>query len=156
MWNHTEVINKLCTADNLSSSLHSFLGCHLIPLDKNSGLRPIDIREILCVTASKVNMSQIWKDLALSVCSFQVCAGHEAGCKSILRAMHKVYEEDESETTLLVDASMHSTQSTGKHFYIISESHAHLLPNLFEIVTIFLPNFSSLVEGKFDLLKRKP
>ena len=101
----TEVINKLCTTDNLSSSLHSFLGCHLIPLEKNSGLRPIGIREILCASASKVNMSQIWKDLTSSVCSFQVCAGHEAGCKSILCAMHKVCEEDESETTLLVDAS---------------------------------------------------
>ena len=50
---------------------------------------------------------------------------------------------------------MHSTQSSGKHFYAISESNAHLLPNLLEIVTIFLPDFSSLVEGIFDLLKGK-
>ena len=50
---------------------------------------------------------------------------------------------------------MHLTQSTGKHFYAILESYAHLLLNLFKIVAIFFPNFSSFVEEKFDLLKGK-
>ena len=31
---------------------------------------------------------------------------------------------------------MHSIQSTGKHFYTISESYVYLVPNLFEIVTL--------------------
>ena len=35
----------------------------------------------------------------------QVCAGHETGWESIIHAMHKIYEEDESEAILLVDAS---------------------------------------------------
>ena len=100
-----EVIKKLCTIDNLSPSLEPFLACRLIPLDKNPGLRPVGIGEILRRTAGKVIVSHIRKDLISSVGSLQICAAHEAGCESIIHAMHKIYEEDESEAILLVDAS---------------------------------------------------
>ena len=100
-----EIIKKLCTADNLSPSLEPFLACRLIPLDKNPGLFPIGIGEILRGIAGKVVVSHIWKDLISSVGSLQVCPGHEALCESMIRAMHKIYEEDESEAILLVDAS---------------------------------------------------
>ena len=40
-----EVIKKLCITDNLSPSLEPFLACHLIPLDKTSGLCLIGIGE---------------------------------------------------------------------------------------------------------------
>lgn len=42
-----EVIEKLCTSDNLSLSLESFLACRLIPLDMNSGHRLIGSEEML-------------------------------------------------------------------------------------------------------------
>ena len=42
-----EVIKKLSTADNLLPSLEPFLACRLVPLDKNPGLHPIGIEEIL-------------------------------------------------------------------------------------------------------------
>ena len=100
-----EVIKKLCITDNLSPSLEPFLACHLIPLDKNPGLCLIGIGEILRRIAGKVIMSHIRKDLTSSVGSLQVCAGHKAGCESIIHAMHKIYEEDESEAILLADAS---------------------------------------------------
>ena len=45
--------------------------------------------------------------------------------------------------------------STGTHFYTILESYAILLQNMFEIVTISLSNFWSLLEGKFNLEKRQ-
>ena len=54
-----EVINKLCTRDDLSSSLEALLACRLIPLDKNPGLRSIGIHEILRQIASKVVVSLI-------------------------------------------------------------------------------------------------
>ena len=100
-----EVIKKLCTVDNLSPSSEPFLAYRLIPLDKNPGLRPIGTGEIFRRIAGKVIVSHIRKDLISSVGSLQVCAGHEAGCESIIHAMHKIYEEDESEAILLVDAS---------------------------------------------------
>ena len=38
-----EVIKKLCTAENLSSSLEAFLACRLIAFKKNLRLRPIGV-----------------------------------------------------------------------------------------------------------------
>ena len=99
-----EVIKKLYTT-HVSPSLEPFLACRLIPLDKNPGLHPISIREILCGIAGKVIVSHIRKDLVSSVGSLQVCARHEAGYELIIHSMHKIYEEDASEAILLVDAS---------------------------------------------------
>ena len=77
----TEVIKKLCTTEDLSSSLEALLACRLIPLDKNPGLRPIGIGEVLRRIASKVVVSHIREDIISAVGSLQVCAGQEAGCK---------------------------------------------------------------------------
>ena len=98
-------MKKPCSTDNLSPSLKPFLACRLIPLDKNPGLRSTGIGEILRWIAGKVIVSQIRKDLIASVGSLQVCAGHEASYELIIHAMRKIYEEDESEAILLVDAS---------------------------------------------------
>ena len=42
-----EVTKKLCTAENLSSSLKAFLACCLIPLHENHGLRPMGVGQVL-------------------------------------------------------------------------------------------------------------
>ena len=44
---NTEVIKKLWNAENLSSPLAAFLARRSVPLDKNSGLRPIGLGEVL-------------------------------------------------------------------------------------------------------------
>ena len=88
-----------------SSALEAYLACRLIPLDKNPGLRPIGIGEILRGIAGKVIVSAIQKNIVSSVGSLQVCAGHEAGCEAIIHAMHSIFEEESSEAVLLFDAS---------------------------------------------------
>ena len=100
-----EVIKTLCTVKCQSSALEAYLACRLIPLDKNPGLRPIGIGEILLRIAGKVIVSAIQKYIVSSVGSLQVCAGHEAGCEVIIHAMHSIFEEELSEAVLLVDAS---------------------------------------------------
>ena len=120
--------------------LEPFLACRLILLDNNLGLRSIGTGELLRRIAGKVIVSNIQKNLISSVGSLQVCAGHETGCETIIHAMHKIYEEDKSEAILLVDASNAFSSVNRKTF-------------LHKIVTVSLPNFSSLMKRKFDLLK---
>ena len=93
-----EVTKKLCATGDLSSSLEALLACRLIPLDKNPGHRPIGMGEVLRRIASKVVASPIREDIVSAVGSLQVCAGQEAGCKSLVHAMDEI-------AVLLVDAS---------------------------------------------------
>ena len=88
-----EVIKKLHTADNISPLLEVFLALRLIRLGKNPGLRRIGIGKILRWIAGKFIVSYIRKDLVLSLCSLQICAGHEASCEWIINPVHKIYEQ---------------------------------------------------------------
>ena len=44
-------------------------------------------------------------DILTPVVSLQVCAKEEAGCESIIHAMHAIYEDQTYEAVLIVDAS---------------------------------------------------
>ena len=102
-------IKKLCAKhievnkDN-EQSLEAFTACRLIPLNKNPGLRPIGISEILRRIAGKVVVFIVKKDVITSTGSLQVCAGQEAGAEAAIPAMHNIYETEECEAVLLIDA----------------------------------------------------
>ena len=96
---------KLCSERTDSNSLESLLACRLLPLDKNPGIRPIGVGEILRRIIGKAVVAATKSDIVSSVGSLQVCAGHEAGCEAIVHAMRSIYNEEETEAVLLVDAS---------------------------------------------------
>ena len=83
--------------------MEAFLACPLIPLDKNPGLRPIGIGEVLRRIAGKV--THFRTEIVTSVGSLPFCAGQEVGCESIIHAIHAIYEDETCEAVLLVDAS---------------------------------------------------
>ena len=100
-----EVIKKLCTVENQSTSLEAFLANRLIPLDKNPEIRPIGVGEVLRRLAGKVIVSHLKEDVIQSVGLLQVCAGQDAGCESLIHAMRTKYEDQSAKAVLLVDAS---------------------------------------------------
>ena len=99
-----EVIKKLCTVENQTTSL-AFLANRLIPLEKYPGLRSIGVGEVLGRVAGKVIVSHLKEDVIQSVGSLQVFAGEDAECESLIHAMRKIYEDQSAEAALLVDAS---------------------------------------------------
>ena len=54
---------------------------------------------------SKVVVSHTREDIISAVGLLQVCARQEAGCKSLIQAMRKIYQDQSSEAVLMVDAS---------------------------------------------------
>ena len=96
---------KLCSEKHDASSLEAFLACRLIPLEKNPGLRPIGVGEILRRIARKVVVSSTRNGIIDNVGLLQVCAGHEAGCKSVIQAMNNIFKDEQTEAVLLVDAA---------------------------------------------------
>ena len=62
-------------------------------LDKNPGLRPIGISEILRRIVGKVVVSTIRGGVTESVGSLQACAGQEAGSEAAVRLIHEIFKE---------------------------------------------------------------
>ena len=96
-------IKKICTEKVSAVSIEAFVACRLIPLDKNPGLRPIGVGEILRRITGKVIVSVLKKEVVSSAGSLQVCAGQEAGSEAAIHAMEKILKEESTEAVLLVD-----------------------------------------------------
>ena len=76
----------------------------MIPLNKNPGLGPIGVGEVLRRIAGEVVMKILKKDVLHAAGSLQVCAGQEAGAEASIYAMYDIYNDEYSEPVLLVDA----------------------------------------------------
>jgi hypothetical protein len=104
------VIQKLCIkkieVDTLNSktSIEALLACRLIPLDKNPGLRPIGVGEVLRRIAGKVVMQVVKSDVTKAAGCLQTCAGQESGSEASIHAMNEIFNENDTEAVLLVDA----------------------------------------------------
>ena len=97
---------KVCPKKLDASSLEAFLACLLIPLDKNPVIHPIGVGEILRrIIAEKVLVSSTRNNIVDSVGLLQVCAGHEAGCEALIHAMNDIFQDEQTETVVLVDAA---------------------------------------------------
>ena len=105
-----DLTKKLCRENIHPDSLHEFVGCRLIPLNKgddkfgNPGVRPIGIGEILRRLVGKVVVNTIRKDIIEAAGPLQTCAGLKAGIEASIHAMREIYEDTDTEAVLLVDA----------------------------------------------------
>ena len=105
-----DLAKKLCRDDIRPELLHEFVANRLIPLDKgedkngNPGVRPIGIGEILRRIVGKVVVGNIREDLINAAGPLQTCAGLKSGIEASIHAMRNVFEKDETEALLLVDA----------------------------------------------------
>ena len=86
------------------ASLEAFLACKIIPLDKNSEVRPIEtgevIRRILGPTVMKIFR---WNTLERAG-DFQLCAGRHVGRETAVHALSSMLIEYDSDAILLVVA----------------------------------------------------
>ncbi len=61
--------------DHPTSNLEAYLSCRMVPLDKNPGLRPIGVAEVLRRVMGKVFMSVVKNNVQEVAGPMQVCAG---------------------------------------------------------------------------------
>ena len=97
---------RLCTEEVPFQYIESLTACRLIALDKNPGIRPIGIGEILRRIIGKCVMTVTKGDITESSGPLQTCAGHKAGIEAAIHAMAEIYNDDETEAILLIDASI--------------------------------------------------
>jgi len=95
----------LCTDVQQNDSLEPLLASRLIPLNKNPGLRPIGIGETLRRIIGKSVARALKQEVTNSVGSLQVCAGQDAGCEAAIHSLRHIFDQEETEAVILVDAS---------------------------------------------------
>lgn len=94
---------KLATED--CQHLEAYTACRLIPLDKDPGCRPVGVGEVLRRIVGKCIMEVVKEDVRIAAGNLQVCAGHQAGGEAAIHAIREIYEQDECQGVMLVDAS---------------------------------------------------
>ena len=95
---------RLCTEVVDPGTISAFSACRLIPLDKNPGVRPIGICEVSRRIIGKAVLSIMNPEIQEAAGSLQLCAGQPCGIESAIHAMRSIYEDDETDGILLVDA----------------------------------------------------
>ena len=95
---------RLCT--EFIDPLEAILANRLIPLDKGEGaVRPIGVVEVIRRIMGKCVMHVTKPDVIDASGSLQVCVGHKSGGEVAIYAIRNIFEADETDAVLLIDAS---------------------------------------------------
>ena len=82
-----------------------FWSCRLIALNKNTGVRPIGIGDTARRNIAKAVLMVTRSDIQEAAGSLQLCAGQISGIEAAVHAVDALFQRDETEAILLVDAS---------------------------------------------------
>ena len=77
----------------------------LIPLNKNPGVRPIGVGEVLRRIMGKAVSWACKEEIKQAAGPLQTCAGFQAGAEAAIHAMQSFFREEETDAVLLIDAS---------------------------------------------------
>ena len=88
------------------ATIEPLVASRLIPLDKGEGaVRPIGVGEVIRRIIAKCVMNVAQGDVVEVTGSLQLCAGQKSGSEAAIHAMHAVFEADDTDAILLIDAS---------------------------------------------------
>ena len=99
-----ELARLLATRTLPVDSLVPFLACRLIVSDKNPGVQPIGVGEVLRRIVAKAILQVAAPDILKACGPLQKCAGSPAGIEAAVHAMQLIFEDPSTECILFVDA----------------------------------------------------
>ena len=99
-----ELARRICTQFIDPTSMQAFVACRLIPLNKNPGVRPIGVCECLRRLIGKAVLSVVGPYVREVTGALQLCAGQDAGIEAAIHAMSDIFNAEETDAILLVDA----------------------------------------------------
>ena len=104
-----KMTQTLCTQslpETSNKSIEPYIANRLIPLLKApSGIRPIGIGEVLRRIIGKAVITEIKPEIMESSGCLQLCGGQKAGCEAAAHAMRDIFDEEETDAVLFIDAS---------------------------------------------------
>lgn len=96
---------RLCTDLVDPATIAPLLACRLIALNKNPGVRPIGIGDTARRIIAKAILMVTRSDIQEAAGSLQLCAGQISGIEAAVHAVDSLFQQEETEAILLVDAS---------------------------------------------------
>ena len=109
-------------------SLTASTARRLIPLNKNPGVRPIGIGEVICRFIGKAVMKVVQLDSQKVIVPLQLCAGMEAGCETAFHTMSSIFSNDDTQGALFVDAT-NAFNSLNCHATLLNTRSISFSPN---------------------------
>ena len=96
---------RLCSETIPFDYVRTLMSCRLVPLKKlDNSVRPVGIGETLRRIISKSVVSLLKPDILNASGCLQTCAGLEGGIEAAVHAMRQIFEDDECEAVILIDA----------------------------------------------------
>ena len=95
---------KIATTIVDPSALEPYLVCRLIPLNRNPGVRPIGIGEVLRRIVGKAIGWVLKPDIQAAAGPLQASTGLKGGAEAAIHSMRTIFENDDTEAVILVDA----------------------------------------------------
>ena len=77
--------------------LSSFTACRLIACDKNPGIRPIGVGEVVRRINGKAVLGLLKEDVQCATGYIQLCAGQECGSEVAIHTMREVFSNHDNE-----------------------------------------------------------
>lgn len=88
------------------STIKPLVASRLIPLDIGEGAgRPIEVAEVIRRICGKCVMNITKRDIVKASGLLQLCAGQESGSEAAIPTMHRIFEADDTNAVLTIDAS---------------------------------------------------
>ena len=87
------------------NSIDALTCCRLIPLNKNPGVRPIGIGEVMRRVIGKTINWILKEDIQEAAGPLQTATGLKAGAEAAIHSMRTIFEDPSTEAVILVDAS---------------------------------------------------
>ena len=133
---------KLATSIIDPTVLEAYVACRLIPLDKNPGIRPIGVGEVMRRFIGKAIGAELKDYIQEATGPLQMSTGLKGGSEAAIHAMRNIFDSDGCDGVILVDASnafnrlnrqvaLHNIQITAPK--ILHNTNQHL-PITFTIV----------------------
>ena len=85
--------------------LEPYVACRLIPLNKNPGIRPIGVGEVMRRIVGKTISFVFQLCIQEAAGPLQVSAGQKGGCEAAIHSMREIFSEEGCDGVILVDAS---------------------------------------------------
>ena len=146
------VARKLCCGYVDPHSVSALVSSRLIALDKNPGVRPIGIGEVVRRVIGKAIFCVIKSDIMdVTGCS-QLCAGVSSACEAVAHTIQSVFESDGAEGFLLIDAT-NAFNALNRNLAL--RNILHLCPSLGRILVNLYRLESSLFIGGDTLLSKE-